>query len=289
MLLVVNGTYDDADHEDPGHPERPDRVTAARAGVADLHLGSDLVVVPSHCATRAELVRVHNSDYLEELSAFCYDGGGDIDADTFATFDSMTIARHAVGGGLAVIREFTYDRETATDRVSRDGHRVEGRERVGIDVTSAVVAKSAKFLEVVAVVDANELSPRGAVGGNNDEVAAEMEVGHASPGGSDSIWAFRMPGVLMICIVVGPVDNEEHELGRPTATSVQQRRALFSWLNWKFQADLTHRSRRRHRESRVTKDRDHVDVTEQRFRGERRDAPGPGSLGEMGEKLVSES
>src|SRR5665213_2967201 len=105
MLLVVNGTYDDADHEDPGHPERPDRVTAARAGVADLHLGSDLVVVPSHCATRAELVRVHNSDYLEELSAFCYDGGGDIDADTFATFDSMTIARHAVGGGLAVIRE----------------------------------------------------------------------------------------------------------------------------------------------------------------------------------------
>ena len=105
MLLVVNGTYDDADHEDPGHPERPDRVTAARAGVADLHLGSDVVVVPSHCATRAELVRVHNSDYLEELGAFCYDGGGDIDADTFATFDSMTIARHAVGGGLTVIRE----------------------------------------------------------------------------------------------------------------------------------------------------------------------------------------
>ena len=105
MLLVVNGLYDDSEHEDPGHPERPDRVTAARAGVTDLHLGSDLVIVPSYSATRDELLRVHSGGYLDELGAFCYGGGGDIDPDTFATVDSMTIARHAVGGGLAVIRE----------------------------------------------------------------------------------------------------------------------------------------------------------------------------------------
>jgi acetoin utilization deacetylase AcuC-like enzyme len=105
MILVVNGAYDDSDHEDLGHPERPDRVAAARAGVADLHLGSDLVVIPSYSATRDELLRVHSGGYLDELDAFCYNGGGDIDADTFATFNSMSIARHAVGGGLAVIKE----------------------------------------------------------------------------------------------------------------------------------------------------------------------------------------
>ncbi|HEV3186551.1 MAG TPA: histone deacetylase [Acidimicrobiales bacterium] len=105
MFLVVNEAYDDSEHVDPGHPERPDRVTAARAGVADLHLGSDLIVVPAYSASRAELLRVHSGDYLDELGAFCYSGGGDIDADTFATFDSMSIARLAAGGGLAVIGE----------------------------------------------------------------------------------------------------------------------------------------------------------------------------------------
>jgi acetoin utilization deacetylase AcuC-like enzyme len=105
MLLVVNGAYDDSGHGEPGHPERPDRVAAARAGVADLHLDSDLVVVPSYGATRAELLRVHSGGYLDELGAYCYDGGGDIDVDTYATFESMNIARHAVGGGLAVIQE----------------------------------------------------------------------------------------------------------------------------------------------------------------------------------------
>jgi acetoin utilization deacetylase AcuC-like enzyme len=103
--LVINELYDDSGHEDPGHPERPERVTAAMAGVDDLHLGDDLVIVPVRAATRVELVRAHDGAYLDELGAFCYGGGGDIDPDTYATYDSWLIAKHAAGAGLAVIQE----------------------------------------------------------------------------------------------------------------------------------------------------------------------------------------
>jgi len=100
MSLIVNEPYDDSGHEDPGHPERPDRSTAAMAAVTDLHLGSDLIIATTRAATRAELIRVHNGNYLDELGAFCYGGGGDIDQDTYATLDSWSIAVLAAGGGL---------------------------------------------------------------------------------------------------------------------------------------------------------------------------------------------
>jgi acetoin utilization deacetylase AcuC-like enzyme len=105
MVLIVNQTYDDSGHEDSGHPERPERVTAVRAGIDDLHLGSDLVVVADRLVTREELTRVHDSAYLEELAVYCYEGGGDIDQDTYATFNSWPVAKQAAGGGLAVIEE----------------------------------------------------------------------------------------------------------------------------------------------------------------------------------------
>ena len=97
MVLVVNSPYDDSKHEDPGHPERPDRTTAALAAVADLHLGDDLVTAPAYVASRADLVRVHHASYLEELGAYCYDGGGNIDQDTYATYE-LVVDRPEGGG-----------------------------------------------------------------------------------------------------------------------------------------------------------------------------------------------
>ncbi len=105
MILVVNEAYDDAGHADDGHPERPARAVAAHAGIADLHLGSDLISVAARAAGREELARVHAGGYLEELAAYCYEGGGDIDPDTYATFDSWAIARQAAGAGLSVVEE----------------------------------------------------------------------------------------------------------------------------------------------------------------------------------------
>jgi acetoin utilization deacetylase AcuC-like enzyme len=104
-MLIINGATDDAGHADPGHPERPERLAAVMAGVEDLHLGEDLLAVAPYAASRAELARVHESTYLDQLGAFCFEGGGDLDADTYATYDSWSLAQHAAGAGLAVIKE----------------------------------------------------------------------------------------------------------------------------------------------------------------------------------------
>jgi acetoin utilization deacetylase AcuC-like enzyme len=105
VVLVVNGPYDDSEHAEDSHPERPARTNAVRSAIADLHLDSDLIVVPTRAASRAELLLVHHGNYLDELAAFCYGGGGDLDQDTYATFHSWSIAQNAAGGGLAVIEE----------------------------------------------------------------------------------------------------------------------------------------------------------------------------------------
>ena len=104
-MLITNEVPDDAGHEDPGHPERPDRLIAVREGLEDLALGDELVRVELRSATRLELLRVHQGAYLDELGAFCYEGGGDIDEDTYATYDSWPLAQLAAGAGLAVVDE----------------------------------------------------------------------------------------------------------------------------------------------------------------------------------------
>ncbi len=104
-MLIVNDPLDDAGHEDPGHPERPDRLVAVREGLADLGLGGELVTVTPRTATRGELLLVHQGAYLDELGAFCYEGGGEIDEDTYATYDSWSLAQLAAGAGLAVVDE----------------------------------------------------------------------------------------------------------------------------------------------------------------------------------------
>jgi acetoin utilization deacetylase AcuC-like enzyme len=157
MVLVINGAFDDSPHEDPGHPERPDRKRAAMAGIADLHLGDDLIVAPTHSATRAELVRVHDGGYLDELGAFCYDGGGNIDPDTYATFDSWSIAKHAAGGGLAVIRELQRRNEGVGFIAARPpGHHALADRAMGFCLLNNIAIATAELLsqgERVLIID----------------------------------------------------------------------------------------------------------------------------------------
>ncbi|HUY43644.1 MAG TPA: histone deacetylase [Acidimicrobiales bacterium] len=157
MVLVVNGAYDDSGHEDPGHPERPSRTEAARAAIGDLRLGSDLVVVEPYAATRAELTRVHAGGYLDELGAYCYAGGGDLDPDTYATFDSWSIATQAAGAGLAVIKELRRRDEGVGFVVARPpGHHALSDRAMGFCLLNNVAVAAAALRdqgERVLIVD----------------------------------------------------------------------------------------------------------------------------------------
>ena len=86
---------------DSGGGERPARIAAVMAGVDDLHLGTDVQIVAPYVANPAQMARVHDTAYLDELAAFCQAGGGQLDPDTYASADSWSAARRAAGAGLA--------------------------------------------------------------------------------------------------------------------------------------------------------------------------------------------
>jgi acetoin utilization deacetylase AcuC-like enzyme len=103
-VLILAGPTGGSEHDGgSSHPERPARIDAVMAGVADLHLGHELLAVPAAPARPVELARVHTERYLSELEAFCAAGGGQIDPDTFAGPDSWTAAARAAGAGIAAL------------------------------------------------------------------------------------------------------------------------------------------------------------------------------------------
>ncbi len=156
-MLILNCPVVDAGHEDAGHPERPERLIAAQAGVADLHLDSELVVAAPYSATRAELARVHDTLYLDRLGAFCYEGGGALDADTYATYDSWSIAQLAAGAGLSVIEEMErHDDAVGFIAVRPPGHHALRDHAMGFCLLNnvAIVAAALRARgERVAIID----------------------------------------------------------------------------------------------------------------------------------------
>jgi acetoin utilization deacetylase AcuC-like enzyme len=86
-----------------GHPERPARLDAVLAGVADAHLDGDLAALAVRPATDDELELVHSPRHLERLAEFAAAGGGALDADTVAGPQSWDAARLAAGAGLAAV------------------------------------------------------------------------------------------------------------------------------------------------------------------------------------------
>lgn len=156
-MLIVTGPTDHAKHEEPGHPERPDRIGAVMKAIDDLHLGDDLVVVPAMTATREQLVRVHDGSYLDELGAFCYAGGGDIDEDTYATYDSWSVAREAAGAGLAAIEELRQRNEGVAFIATRPpGHHALRDRAMGFCLLNNVAVAAADLTargERVLIVD----------------------------------------------------------------------------------------------------------------------------------------
>jgi len=102
-MLIVSGPTGGSEHDGGGHPERPARIAAVMAGIDDLHLGTDLQIVAPYAANLAQMTRVHDTAYLDELAAFCQAGGGQLDPDTYATADSWSAARRAAGAGLAAV------------------------------------------------------------------------------------------------------------------------------------------------------------------------------------------
>ena len=86
----------------PGHPERPERITAAMRGVAAAGADATTVAIQARDATGDDLLRVHSEAYIERARRDCLDGGGELSTgDTAVCEASYDAALRAAGGVLA--------------------------------------------------------------------------------------------------------------------------------------------------------------------------------------------
>jgi acetoin utilization deacetylase AcuC-like enzyme len=156
MLLVTDVRF--LDHSGgPGHPERAERLGAVLDGVAEVHLGDDLVAVAPRPATVEELTRVHSPEHVARLEALCAGGGGHIDADTAVVPASWAAARLAAGAGLEAVAQLRAGAaDAAFCAVRPPGHHATPTRAMGfclLNNVAVVAASLADDGERVLVVD----------------------------------------------------------------------------------------------------------------------------------------
>jgi acetoin utilization deacetylase AcuC-like enzyme len=101
-LAVVDDPSFDQHRPPASHPERPERLAAARRGAATVTASPGRVEVPVRAATDEELVRVHHERYVEQLGRSA-GRWANWDADTYAAPGSVDAARRAAGGAIELV------------------------------------------------------------------------------------------------------------------------------------------------------------------------------------------
>ena len=137
------------------HPERPERLAAAVEGA----LASDVETIraEARAAKREELLAAHDSVFLDQLQGFCADGGGSIDADTYAVERSWDAARFAAGAGLTAIEAIERgDADVGFAVVRPPGHHAENDRTMGFCLINNIAVSAASLVkrgQRVAIVD----------------------------------------------------------------------------------------------------------------------------------------
>jgi acetoin utilization deacetylase AcuC-like enzyme len=195
-------------HDGGGHPERPARIDAVMAGVADvaLELGSDLEVVAPVPADAAALTRVHSAAYLRRLEQFCRDGGGHLDPDTFARPDSWEAALLSAGAGLQAIDELRRRGDGFAFVATRPpGHHALADRSMGFCLLNNVAVSAAALVadgERVLIVDWDVHHGNGTQALFWDNPSVLYVSTHQSPfypgtGGSDEVGGDGAPGLTV--------------------------------------------------------------------------------------------
>jgi acetoin utilization deacetylase AcuC-like enzyme len=139
----------------PWHPERPDRLTAAVAGVH----ASGLEVLPREPepADLDVIGAVHADTYIERIEQFCKGGGGALHADTVVSDDSWEAALRSAGAGLDAVRALRDDEAGCAFLAIRPpGHHARTNQAMGFCLFNNIAVTTAALNaagERVAIVD----------------------------------------------------------------------------------------------------------------------------------------
>jgi acetoin utilization deacetylase AcuC-like enzyme len=117
-ILLVDEARFDAHASGAYHPERPERLTAARSAVARAQAHWDRV--PAREATNDELVRVHSPAFVEQLEKL-RGARGYLDPDTYVAPASIQAARLAAGGLVALVDRMLDESKGAPEQAGQAG------------------------------------------------------------------------------------------------------------------------------------------------------------------------
>lgn len=157
-LLVVDDPRFERHRASSAHPERPERLEAARAGLYGAAPAEQLRPLETRPATAEELGAVHGGAYVEELERELARGFGHLDADTFFSPDSRDAAWHAAGGAVQLVEAILAGEARRGIALLRPpGHHAEPDRAMGFcllnNVAIAASAARARGAERVAIVD----------------------------------------------------------------------------------------------------------------------------------------
>lgn len=144
-------------HVAPGfHPERPERLAAARRGVAEA--APNAAAVALRDPTLDELLRAHAPQHIERLEHALKRGQGFIDGDTFFSAGSRAAAWGAAGAAISAVEALVRgDAQRAVLLARPPGHHATRERAMGFCLlnNAAIAATHARALGLsrVAIVD----------------------------------------------------------------------------------------------------------------------------------------
>jgi len=140
-----------------GHPERPERLHAARAAIARTDFDLRRTDLATRSASEDELLRVHHAAYLEQLGQAAGQVGH-FDEDTFYSEQSVSAARAAAGAAIVITDALLDGRaDFGLALVRPPGHHARPSAAMGFCLLNNIAVAAAhartRGVERVAIVD----------------------------------------------------------------------------------------------------------------------------------------